>query len=178
ALARLEDLARQRKIPIEHELRGKSFRWGGVEGQFLWPQIAPEEVAPSAKNNDSLVLRLHYGSQTLLLPGDAEKQVERELLSENSAETLRSNVLKIGHHGSKNSTMPEFLAAVQPLVGIISAGEGNLYGHPNAELVERLQNAGVRILRTDKDGAVHVVTDGARLEITCFVACPGAANAV
>jgi competence protein ComEC len=176
ALARLEELARQRKIPIEHELRGKSFRWDGVDGDFLWPEIAPEEVAPFAKNNDSLVLRLHFGSETILLPGDAEKQTEREILSENSVETLQSTVLKIGHHGSKNSTMPEFLAAVQPRVGIISAGEENPYGHPNAELLERLENAGVRILRTDQDGAIHVLTDGARLEITCFVACAGPPN--
>jgi competence protein ComEC len=174
ALTRLEDLARERKIPIEHELRGKSFRWDGVEGDFLWPEIAPEEVAPSAKNNDSLVLRLHFGSETILLPGDAEKQVERQVLLENSAEALQSTVLKVGHHGSKNSTIPEFLAAVQPRVGIISAGEENPYGHPNAELLERLENAGVRILRTDRDGAVHVLTDGSRLEITCFIACVGA----
>jgi competence protein ComEC len=177
ALAKLEELARKRQVPIEHELRGKSFRWDGVDGDFLWPEIAPEEVAPSPKNNDSLVLRLHFGSETFLLPGDAEKQVEREILSENSLELLQSTVLKIGHHGSKNSTMPEFLAAVQPRVGIISAGEDNPYGHPNAELIERLENAGVRILRTDKDGAVHVLTDGSRLEITCFVACAGAPNA-
>jgi len=177
ALASLEELARKRKIPVEHELRGKSFRWDGVDGEFLWPEMALEEVAPSAKNNDSLVLRLHYGSRTILLPGDAEKQVEREIISENGAETMHADVLKIGHHGSKNSTMPEFLGAVQPLVGIISAGEDNPYGHPNAELLERLENAGVRILRTDKDGAVHVLTNGARLEITCFVACPRAANA-
>ncbi len=177
ALARLEELARRRKIPIEHELRGKSFRWDGVDGDFLWPEIAPEEVAPSAKNNDSLVLRLHYGGQTLLLPGDAEKQTEREILSENSPERMHADVLKIGHHGSKNSTTPEFLAAVQPRLGIISAGEDNPYGHPNAELLERLENAGVRILRTDRDGAVRVLADGMRLEITCFVACPDAANA-
>ncbi len=177
ALAKLEELARKRQVPIEHELRGKSFRWDGVDGDFLWPEIAPEEVAPSPKNNDSLVLRLHFGSETFLLPGDAEKQVEREILSENSLELLQSTVLKIGHHGSKNSTMPEFLAAVQPRVGIISAGEDNPYGHPNAELIERLENAGVRILRTDKDGAVHVLTDGSRLAITCFVACAGAPNA-
>ncbi len=177
ALARLEELARERKIPIEHELRGNSFHWDGVDGDFLWPEIALEEVAPSAKNNDSLVLRLHYGGQTILLPGDAEKQVEREILSENTAEAMRADVLKIGHHGSKNSTMPEFLAAVRPSVGIISAGEDNPYGHPNAELLERLENAGVRILRTDRDGNVHVLADGTRLEITCFVACPSAANA-
>jgi len=177
ALATLEELARDQKIPIEHELRGQSFRWDGIDGEFLWPEIVPEEVAPSAKNNDSLVLQLHFGSQTILLPGDAEKQVEREILSENSMEAMRANILKVGHHGSKNSTMPEFLAAVQPRVGIISAGEQNPYGHPNVELLERLENAGVWILRTDRDGAVHVLTDGARLEITCFVACPATTNA-
>jgi hypothetical protein len=89
ALARLEKLARERKIPIEHERGGKSFRWHGVDGNFLWPDIPPEETGPSAKNNDSLVFRLHYGTQAFLLPGDAEKQVEREILSENATETMR-----------------------------------------------------------------------------------------
>jgi len=177
ALARLEELARKRKIPIEHALRGKSFHWDGVDGDFLWPEIASEEVAPSAKNNDSLILRMHYGNEAFLLPGDAEKQVEREILSENPTEAVRADVLKVGHHGSKNSTTVEFLLAVRPRFGIISAGEDNLFGHPSPELLERLENAGVRILRTDSDGAVHVLTDGTRLEITCFVACTGATNA-
>jgi competence protein ComEC len=176
ALKRLEELARAKKIPIEYELRGKSFSWEGVDGKFLWPEIVPEEVAPSAKNNDSLVLRLQYGTRSLLLPGDAEKQVEKEMLGENSAESLRVDVLKAGHHGSKNSTTPEFLAATQPRVGIISAGEGNPYGHPSPELLERLENAGVRILRTDRDGAVHVLTDGTRLEVRCFLDCPETAS--
>jgi len=122
-------------------------------------------------------LRLRYGNRTMLLPGDAEKQVEREMLSEDEAETLHSDVLKVGHHGSKNSTIPEFLAAVQPRFAIISAGEFNPYGHPHAELLERLGKTGAVILRTDRDGAVHVLTDGERLEITCFVACPSAAKA-
>lgn len=177
ALVRLEELARERKIPIEHELRGKSFTWDGVSGEFLWPEIGPEEIAPSAKNNDSLVLRLHYGNRNVLLPGDAEKESERAILAENSAEAMRADVLKIGHHGSKNSTTAEWLAGIQPQLGIISAGEDNPYGHPSAQLLERLEKAGVRILRTDRDGAVHVLTDGTRLEITCFVACPNAESA-
>jgi competence protein ComEC len=143
----------------------------------LWPEIGPEEVASSAKNNDSLVLRLHYGGRTFFLPGDAEKQVEREILSANTAEAIHSDVLKIGHHGSKNSTTPEFLATVQPHFGIISAGEDNPYGHPSPELLDRLGNAGVRVLKTDRNGAVHVLTDGTPLEITCFIACAGVANA-
>ena len=177
ALLRLEELARERNVPIEHELRGRSFHWDGVDGDFLWPESTPEESATSAKNNDSLVLRLRYRNRTMLLPGDAERQVEREMLSEDEAETLHSDVLKVGHHGSKNSTIPDFLAAVQPRFAIISAGEFNPYGHPHAELLERLERAGAVILRTDRDGAVHVLTDGERLEITCFVACRGAANA-
>ena len=177
ALARLEELAREQKIPIEHELRGKSFAWDAVSGEFLWPEIGPKEIAPSAKNNDSLVLRLHYGDRNVLLPGDAEEESERAILAENSAEALRADVLKIGHHGSKNSTTAEWLAGVQPRLGIISAGEDNPYGHPSPQLLERLEKAGVRILRTDRDGAVHVLTDGTRLEIRCFVTCPNTESA-
>jgi competence protein ComEC len=172
ALANLEKVARERKTLIVHETRGNAFSWDGVEAQFLWPEIPPEEVGPSPKNNDSLVLRLKYGDRTLMLPGDAEKQAESAVLDENSEATLRADVLKVGHHGSKNSTMPRFLAAVNPRVAVISAGEDNPYGHPNPELLERLTAAGVRILRTDREGAVHVLTDGKKLEISCFVACP------
>ena len=127
ALARLEELARRRKIPIGHELHGKSFSGDGADGDFLWPPTASEEIATSAKN-DALVLRLRYGSRSILLPGDAGKQVEREILSENGAEAMHSDILKIGYHGSKHSTTPEFLAAVQPRFGILSAGEDNQSG--------------------------------------------------
>src|SRR6266436_1268042 len=146
----------EQKIPIEHELRGKTIHWDGVEGDFLWPEIAPGEVAPSATNNDSLVVHLQFGSRSILLPGNAEKQAEREILSENSAKAMLSEVLKIVHYGSKNSTTTEFLAAVRPRFGIISAGEDNPYEHPSPELLERLENAGLRVLRSDRDGAVQV----------------------
>ena len=94
------------------------------------------------------------------------------MLSESNGQTMQSDVLKIGHHGSKNSTTPDFLAAVMPGLAIISAGEENPYGHPSPQLLDRLQQAGVPMLRTDIDGAIHVLTDGKRLEVTCFVACP------
>jgi len=181
ALANLEQLAHEKKIPIVHEIRGNAFSWDGVESKFLWPEISQEEVGPAPKNNDSLVIRLNYGERSMMLPGDAEKQAESSILSNNSEAALRADVLKVGHHGSKNSTTPGFLAAVRPRVAVISAGEDNPYGHPNPELLERLTAAGVRVLRTDHDGAVHVLTDGKQLEISCFVACPektaGAASA-
>jgi competence protein ComEC len=171
ALANLENLAREKKITIVYEKSGSAFSWDSVETQFLWPEISPQEVGPAPKNNDSLVLRLKYGERSIMLPGDAEKQAENSILSDNSEAALRADVLKVGHHGSKNSTMPGFLAAVHPRVAVISAGEDNPYGHPNPELLERLETAGVLILRTDTDGAVHVLTDGKELEVSCFVPC-------
>jgi competence protein ComEC len=172
ALSQLETLAKSRGTQIKHEIRGETFTWDGVEGQFLWPEIAETEIAPSAKNNDSLVVHLKFGDRTLLFPGDAEKAVERTLLSENDESNLHADILKIGHHGSKNSTTPDFLSAVNPQIAIISSGEGNPYGHPSPEVLDRLESAGVRTLRTDTNGAIHILTDGKRIEVFCFVACP------
>ena len=171
ALAQLKKIADGRRILIEHELRGQSFMWDGVQVDFLWPQISPEEIAPGAKNNDSLVVRLQYKERSVLLPGDAEKQAEYAMLSETEAGKLHADVLKVGHHGSKNSTMPEFLESVRPEIAIISAGEQNPYGHPSVELLERLRGSGARILRTDEEGAVRVVTDGHGIRVSCFVGC-------
>lgn len=170
-LKKLETLATKKKIAISHELRGQKFNWEGAQGEFLWPENLADDTAASPKNNDSLVLKLHFGNRTVLLPGDAEKQAERQILAENNEDALHADVLKIGHHGSKNSTMPEFLATVHPSIAVISAGEDNPYGHPSPELLERLQNANIRILRTDRDGSVHILTDGKKIEVTCFVAC-------
>jgi competence protein ComEC len=168
----LEKIASLHGTKVIRELRGNHWDFDGAQGEFLWPQIIPEEVAPSAKNDDSLVFRVAFGERSFLLPGDAEKTAERSILSESAPQTLRADVLKIGHHGSKNSTTPDFLAAVQPRVAVISAGEENPYGHPSPQLLERLQEAGVPTLRTDINGAIHILTDGKTLRVSCFVACP------
>jgi competence protein ComEC len=175
ALARLEALARERNIPVEYETRGKRFSLDEVQGEFLRPDISTLDPAVAAKNNDSLVLRLKFRNRTLLLPDDAEKQAEHVILQDNSA-NLHADVLKVGHHGSKNSTTQEFLDAVAPSIAIISSGEDNPYGHPSPELLERLEASGARVLRTDRDGAVHILTDGDRLEISCFMVCADMSN--
>lgn len=172
ALASLEKLCRTEKIPIQHEERGDALSWDGVQEQFLWPESPAVETDAPPKNNDSLVLRLKYGARALLLPGDAERDAERTMLDENAPALLHADVLKVGHHGSKNSTTAGFLSTVQPRIAIISAGEDNPYGHPSPELLERLATARARILRTDRDGAVRVLTDGQSIDVTCFVACP------
>src|SRR6266404_3187680 len=171
ALANIEKLAKDRNISIEHETRANAFAWDDVQGKFLWPEPSSAVPSDAAKNDDSLVLRLQYEDRALMLPGDAEKEAEREMLSENSEDELQAEVLKIGHHGSRNSTTVEFLAAVKPRLAIISVGEDKPYGHPNAELLERLANAGVRVLRTDRNGAVHILLDSKSLEVRCFVPC-------
>jgi len=177
ALTRLKQVAERLHVPVEHQRRGQSFLWDGVQMDFLWPEISPEEVAPEAKNNDSLVIRLRYKDRTILLPGDAEKQVEYAMLAENDPGFLHADVLKVGHHGSKNSTMPEFLAAIAPQISIISAGEENSYGHPHPELLERLESSGSRILRTDRNGEVQILTDGHDLQVSCFEGCRGTLGA-
>jgi len=171
AFGKLKQLAASLHVPVEHERRAQSFLWDGVQVDILWPEISPEEIAPQAENNDSMVIRLEYRERSILLPGDAEKQVEYALLAENAPGFLHADVLKVAHHGSKNSTVPEFLGAVAPHVSIISAGEENPYGHPSPELLERLEESGTRILRTDQNGAVQVLTDGHTLQVSCFVEC-------
>jgi competence protein ComEC len=171
AFTKLKELATNLHIPMEYERRAQSFLWDGVQVDILWPEIAPEEVAPLAKNNDSLVVRLQYGERTVFLPGDAERQVEYQMLNENDRAFLHADALKVGHHGSKNSTMAEFLEAVSPQISIISAGEENPYGHPSPELLARLEESGTRVLRTDQNGAVQILTDGHGLRVSCFVGC-------
>jgi len=168
----LEKLAAGHGAQIVHELRGSHFDVDGAHGDFLWPQIAPEEIAPSAKNDDSLVFRVKFRERSFLLPGDAETLSEHYMLSESDPASTQSDVLKVGHHDSKNSTIPNFLAAVQPRLAVISSGEENPYGHPNQQLLDRLRQAAVPTLRTDTNGAVRIVTDGEKLEVSCFIACP------
>src|SRR5260370_35290231 len=90
------------------------------------------------------------------------------MLSETEAGKLHADVLKVGHHGSKNSTMPEFLESVGPQIAIISAGEQNPYGHPSPELLERVRGSGARVLRTDQEGAGQVGTAGHRIRVGGF----------
>lgn len=109
-------------------------------------------------NNSSAVLKLSYGATAYLLMGDAEKQVEQELLS--SSADLQCNVLKLGHHGSSTSSTKAFLSAVSPQFAVISCGQGNDYGHPHKEVLKRLETQGILPLRTDQKGTVVLSSDG------------------
>lgn len=111
-------------------------------------------------NNCSAVIKLSYGSKSFLFTGDAESAEEASILAKYANE-LKSDVLKVGHHGSRTSSSAEFLKAVGAGMAVISCGNGNSYGHPHSEAMARLNKAGIgEILRTDLSGTITVSTDG------------------
>jgi competence protein ComEC len=119
-----------------------------------------------ASNDDSLVLRIGDGRLHFLLPGDAQQRSEDELVGSRAA--LAADFLKVPHHGSKTSSTEAFLAAVAPSVAVVSVGEANPFGQPAENIVQRYTGAGVRFLRTDRDGAVTALTDGQKLSVNTF----------
>ena len=156
--------ARDRGVRVVQKKQGDVFAFAPATGEILWP--ADDSPAPDASNDDSVVLRLTDGSVRFLLPGDAQKKSEDQMLAQN--EPLAADFLKAPHHGSKTSSTQEFLAAVHPRFAVASAGEGNPYGHPAPETVARYQRDGIRLFRTDLDGEVTAVTDGTHLDVRAF----------
>ena len=112
-------------------------------------------------NDNSLVLRLHLGQHVALLVGDAERWAEERLLGTH-ADELHADFLKVGHHGSRTSSTPEFIRRVAPRFASISSGVRNRFGHPHAQTLETLASAGAEVLRIDQGGAVEWQTDGTR----------------
>ena len=113
----------------------------------------------AADNNDSLVLRLDYGTTGFLLTGDAEREAEASVLR--AGLPLPADVLKVGHHGSSRSTSAPFLSAIKPRLAVIQVAALNRFGHPQPDVLQRL--AGTRVLRTDQNGRIEVISDGAKL---------------
>ena len=128
---------------------GRKYEFGGT---FL-------EVLDA--NEVSTVASIRNGKYSLLFTGDIDSTRERALKN-----LEQHDVLKVAHHGSKHSSSLKFLEQVQPKVAVISVGAGNSYGHPHPETLERLDNVGGKVLRTDELGAIKIVFDENRIE--CF----------
>lgn len=107
-------------------------------------------------NDDSIILKIKFGSNKFLFMGDASSKVEEKILDKN----LSADILKVGHHGSSTSTSDDFLKFVNPKYAIISVGRNNNYGHPSADVLKRLNNKNISILRTDECGTIIVESDG------------------
>jgi competence protein ComEC len=142
---------------------GDSLLMDGVVVRVLAP-TADWRKQQENPNESSVVLRVEYGRQRWLLTGDAEAGAESWLLAHARGE-LAASVLKVGHHGSRSSSTPEFIEAVSPRVAVVSVGRDNDYGHPSVEVLQRLDAHGVHVLRTDDEGTMILSTDGHWLEV-------------
>ena len=162
---RVRDAASRAGAPIRPLAWPARFAFGGAEIEVLAP-VADYMPAETPKNNDSLVLRVSYGSRGFLLTGDIERPIERAMAED--GELRPADVLKVAHHGSRTSSTEEFLAAVHPLFALISAGYENSYGHPHATVLDRLNDGHAQVLRTDRRGMITIRSDGRRLTVETF----------
>lgn len=160
--ARLRAAWKARGVRVHTARRGQSFDLGaGVVLEVLHPVDPLLKGTHSDDNNNAIVLCLRYGHVRVLLTADAEQEAEASLLR--SGQDLHADVLKVGHHGSRGSTSEAFLRAVHPSLALISCGRNNRFGHPHKETLARLR--GVRLLRTDQQGAITVESDGQQVQV-------------
>ncbi len=153
-------LIREKEIPVVVAERGEVVHLGGGAELLVLSPFENENGASFKNPHDANVsAKLIYGSTSALLMGDAEKLVEYRMLLENSQE-LKSDILKIGHHGSKTSSAENFLERVAPQFAVISAGRRNRYGHPHLEVLDRLKALNITLFRTDENGDIGFVSDG------------------
>lgn len=155
---KLTQKLREKDIPLTVPSAGDSFSLGGASVTFL----GPEEITDDY-NEDSLVCRLVYHDVSFLFTGDAGEQSEKRMLD--SGYDLSSTVLKVGHHGSRDSSCYQFLRAVAPTYAVISVASNSEYGHPHAEALSRLYDSGAVIYRTDRNGTVVFRSDGYALSV-------------
>jgi len=144
-------------IPWRRVAAGDSWTIDGVDFRVLHPVPAsgPEAARAASPNDWSVVLLVEYGDFEALLMGDADESIEEQLL-DRASDLGRTELLKVGHHGSRTSTSEAFAAAVAPEVALITVGARNRYGHPHPVVLARLARVGARVYRTDRDGTVTV----------------------
>ncbi len=151
-------MAERRGVPWRRANAGDSLEIDGVLLRVLGPDSAWTATRTNP-NDASLVLMVYHGRVRMLLTGDAETEQEAWLVRR-WGEALGATVLKVGHHGSRTSSTAEFLDAVRPQIALISVGAGNSYGHPAPAVMDALRAHRADILRTDRDGAIVLRSDG------------------
>ncbi|HUP83990.1 MAG TPA: DNA internalization-related competence protein ComEC/Rec2 [Candidatus Limnocylindria bacterium] len=145
---------------------GDEIRLDGARLHVIWPQpdSVPASPPDSGKdiNDTSVVIELHFGARDMLLPGDAEEEIDPHLLAAGLAARVgpQLDVLKVAHHGGRTATTGALVEALHPRIAVISVGADNDYGHPAPETLARLESAGSEIYRTDLDGSIDISTDG------------------
>lgn len=141
-------------FPTDDDGNLREFELGQAKVKFL----APNSNRYLIKNNYSIVMRIVFGKTSILLAADAENLSEKEMI--NSGTNLKSDILKIGHHGCNSSTTENFLNAVDPTYAILSVGENNGYKYPDKPVMNRFKKREIPVYRTDESGIIIMITDG------------------
>jgi competence protein ComEC len=160
----LRTFAASRGIAWRRLQRGDTLEIGSVALSILHPPL-PDWERQHVRNDDSLVIQLRYGEVELLLTGDIGRATEAQLALADESGGGRLRVLKVAHHGSRTSTSAEFLNRTSPQLALISAGRGNLFGHPAPDVTSRLLAAGAELFRTDQDGAIRLESNGREVRV-------------
>lgn len=136
-------------------------------GEAYFTILAPNRTYEES-NDSSIALMLHFGENSFLFTGDAEKEAENDMAENDAAGlSLKADVYQVGHHGSKSSSKKKFLEAVSPEFAVISCDYQGEYGHPHAEVLNRLRERGIQVFRTDEQGTVVAVSDGKSITWNC-----------
>jgi competence protein ComEC len=155
--------------PVSNQSPERIFN--GVRVNVLWPPDYPvkdlNNLSYDEINDSSVILKITYGKVKFLIPGDITSDTEMQLIESKS--DIKSDVLVVPHHGSVYSSSAEFIKAVGCRYAIVSAGKSNIFHHPHPLVLRRYNEAGVRVFRTDRDGAVTFTTDGNNLHVNTFV---------
>ncbi|MDN5313296.1 MAG: competence protein ComEC [Thermoanaerobacteraceae bacterium] len=160
------EIAQSKKIRLIQVGRGDKF----YMGETVFEVLNPSRDSTLANDNDnSVVLKMTFDNMSFLFTGDLGFEGERQLL--NSGLDLEAEVLKAGHHGSATSTSGEFLSRVNPTFAVISAGKDNSFGHPSPKVLDMLKQKGIKIFRTDLQGAVTFKIQKNNVKI--FTSIPG-----
>jgi len=160
-----QSLVQEKQIQSLFPIAGQMFQFGEVTLEVLFPLEDLSGDPPKDLNAMSVVARLEYQDTSFLLTGDATAEVEEQLLRTYQASSLASDVLKVGHHGSKYSSSLEFLQAVSPEIAVIQVGEGNSFDHPHRLILQRLKGLGIPVFRNDLEGDVEIRSDGKKIII-------------
>lgn len=128
--------------------------------------IPSENIISNNINEYSNVVKVSYGKNDFMITGDLEVEGENAILNKNI--NIASEVLKVGHHGSNTSSSEKFLKQVQPLYGVISVGYNNRFGHPDSAVLERMEKLGIKIYRTDLNGAIVFQATKDNLKVQAF----------
>lgn len=139
---------------------------------IIWP-FSDNMISDNSINNNSLVCKLNYKNYSMLFTGDIEAIAEKAILKKYSKNLniLKSDILKVAHHGSKTSSITEFIEKIKPKYAIIGVGEDNKFGHPSDSTIQNLEKANIRIYRTDKMGEIEMKTNGKEIKINEFLKC-------